>query len=453
MGKRRIVVMKFGGTSVATPESRARAAARVISAKEKGWDPVVVVSAIGRKGEPYATDTLINVLKSIDASVEPDPRELDLMLACGEILSAVIFAHGLKTLGHSAHAFRGGQAGIRTDGVFGNARIVSIDPQLIFECLDHGHIPVVCGFQGTYVPKKGVPGGELTTLGRGGSDTTAAAIGAAMGAEAVEIYTDVDGVKTADPDYVPNAPTLQKVTYDEVAEIAHLGAKVLHPRAAEIAMKFGIPIWVKNTFSEDPGTEVVRREDFPGRRVTGVTHTGKLVYLQFDIGAAAEKHRTELEANVYSMMARYELNLFMMNHSPNGFGFAVPREQYGTVKDLLDGLVLPAAGNPPSIYIFQIGPNPSLEAETQAQLMAPLGKVLTVPIELTENCTMVSLVGHEYLQQPGVYLDILSTLHAAQIQVLQTTDSEFSVSLMVPEVDTDRSVRVLHEKFGLSEMR
>jgi aspartate kinase len=419
-----IRVMKFGGTSVATPESRRRAASLVISAREKGHRPVVVVSAIGREGSPYATDTLLRFLQSVDPAVEPDPRETDLMVACGEILSAVVFAHTLKTLGHPAHAYRGGQAGIRTDGVFGNARVVSIDPQLLFECLESGAIPVVCGFQGTYVPRRGVPGGELTTLGRGGSDTTAAAIGAAMKASAVEVYTDVDGVKTADPDYVPDAPTLAKVTYDEVAEIAHLGAKVLHPRAAEIAMKFGIPLWVKSTMTDGPGTEVVARESLPGRRVTGVTHTGKLVYLQFNLAEALPEHRSEIEAKVYQTMARYELNLYMMSHSPDGFGMAIDREHFSIAEDLIDGLVLPVAGDRPAIHIFQMGQAPSLEAETQMKLLSELGMVKTIRIELTEN---------------------------AQIPVLQTTDSEFSLGLLVPEVDGARAVQELHRSFVLGE--
>lgn len=448
----RVKVMKFGGTSLASPEARTQSALRVISAKEQGFKPVVVVSAIGRRGAPYATDTLIGLLREIDPAVAPDARELDLMIACGEIFSSVIFSHLLKTMGHPAQAFRGGQAGIRTDGVFGNARIESIKPVSLFASIDRGYIPVVCGFQGVFAQGE-MPGGELTTLGRGGSDTTAAALGAAMHADAVEIFTDVDGVKSADPDYVAKAPTLRTVTYDEVAEIAHLGAKVLHPRAAEIAMKFGIPLWVKNTFSEDPGTEIVPREQFPGRRVTGITHTGRLVYLQFDFRAATPPHKARLESAVYEMMARYGINLYMTNLGPAGIGFAVPREQYPTVKDLLDGLVLPANGEEKAIYLFQIGQNPSREAETQAKLLKPLGEVMTVPVELTESCTMVSLIGHEYLQQPGVFLEVLKILQEAQITVLQTSDSEFSLSCLVLEADTERAVRLLHERFALAEVR
>ena len=446
----RVKVMKFGGTSVATHEARLASAIRVIQAKEQGFNPVVVVSAIGRKGAPYATDTLIQMLRDIDQSVEPDPRELDLLVACGEILSSVIFAHTLKTLGHTAQAFRGGQAGIRTDGVYGNARIVGINPVSIVRSIEQGHIPVLCGFQGVWVPGDGSPGGELTTLGRGGSDTTAAAIGAAMKAEAVEIYTDVDGVKTADPDAVKGAPTLRKVTYDEVAEIAHLGAKVVHPRAAEIAMNHGIPLWVKNTFTDDEGTEIVTREKFPGRRVTGVTHTGKLVYLQFDLKNAEDGDRVPIEERIYETIARYGVGLHMLNMSPGSTGFAVPRDQYAVVENVLDGLVVPISGR---IYVFQVGQAPSREVETQVALLGSLGEVRRVPAQLTEGCTMVSLVGHEYMQQPGVFLAVLRTLYDGQVTVLQTSDSDYSLSVLVPEAEQNRAVRLLHDQFGLAEVR
>lgn len=438
--------MKFGGTSVATPEARRQSALRVISAKEQGYSPVVVVSAIGRRGAPYATDTLIGLLKEMDDTVEPDPREMDLMIACGEIFSSVIFAHLLKTLGHGAMAFRGGQAGIRTDGIYGNARIVAINPLAIQRCIEDRSIPVICGFQGVFVPEPGHPGGELTTLGRGGSDTTAAAIGAALKAAAVEIFTDVEGVKTADPDYVPKASTLRRISYEEVAEIAHLGAKVLHPRAAEIAMKYGMPLWVKSTFSDAIGTEVVPSDQVERNRVTGVTHTGKLVYLQFDLHEAPSDHRTLIESRVYEMMARYNLNLHMMNLSPSGIGFAVPRDQYPTALDLLDGLVIPVQG---SMYMFQIGASPSLEAETQAKLLEPLGPLSTLPISLTEGCTMVSVVGQEYMSNPGVFYRVLRALHENQVPVLQTTDSNLSLSCLIPESELHRAVKTLHDLFEL----
>ena len=259
----------------------------------------------------------------------------------------------------------------------------------------------------------------------------------------------MDGVKTADPDSVPNAPTLRKVTYDEVAEIAHLGAKVLHPRAAEIAMNFDIPLWVKNTFSDDEGTEIVQRDRFPGRRVTGVTHTGKLVYLQFDLKDASDEHRRILESRIFETMARYRFNLYMLNLSPSGTGFAVPRSQFATLAGILDSLVVPVEG---CVYLLQVGSTPSKDVDNQVRLLDSLGNVKTVVAQLTEGCTMVSVIGHDYMQQPGVFFEVLSTLHEAQIPVLQTTDSDFSLSVLVPESETNRTVKLLHEQFKLAEI-
>ncbi|MBL8065444.1 MAG: aspartate kinase [Chthonomonadaceae bacterium] len=442
------VVMKFGGTSVQTREARHTAALKVISCREQGFWPVVVVSAIGRKGEPYATDTLISLLRDIDATVSPDPRELDLLMACGEILSSVVFAHTLKTLGHNAISLRGGQAGIRTDGVYGNARILAINPLGIREAVNRGLIPVVCGFQGVWV-QGGLPGAELTTLGRGGSDTTASGLGAALNAERVEIFTDVDGVKTADPRIVAGAPTLRKVTYDEVAEVAHLGAKVVHPRAAEIAMRFNCPLWVKNTFSDDEGTEIVPKDDFPGRRVTGVTHSGKLVFVQFPLDVVLQNHRVGFAAKVYEILARHAINLYMINLSPDSIGFAVERDQYSTVVDIFDGLVVPMGLE--AIYMTQVGAEPSEGAGSQIDLLEPLGTVTSVPMKVTEGCTMVSVVGHDYMQQPGVFLDVMERFEQAQVPVLQTSDSDYSLSCLVPESELVKAVKILHEGFGLAQ--
>ena len=444
--------MKFGGTSVATPEARLAAASRVVNAKEQGFDPVVVVSAIGRRGAPYATDTLIQMLNDIDPTVTPDARDLDLLMCCGEILSASVFAHTLKTLGLQATAMMGAQAGIYTDGNFGSARIRRVDPRGLLKVIEAGRIPVVCGFQGIFQDESSGVMGNMTTLGRGGSDTTGSAVGAALKADRIEIYTDVDGIKTADPDFVPNAPTLRKVSFDEVAEIAHLGAKVVHPRAAEIAMHYQIPLWVKNTFAQDEGTEVVLRENFAGRGVTGVTHTGKLVNLQFDLESAPESDRAVIEGRIYDLMARFGINLYMVNVSPTGTGFAVPKTQFSTVENLLDGLVVPLGESTKTIYMFQLGSAPSKEVEAQANMLRPLGTLIRITAELNEACTMVSLVGSEFLKNPGVYLTVLTALHESHIPVMQTSDSDYSISLLVPESETVRTVQILHSTFGLSDL-
>lgn len=443
-----IAVMKFGGTSVKSKEARTAAALRVISAKEQGLSPVVVVSAIGRKGEPYATDTLVSFLREIEPDVEPEPRELDLLMACGEILSSVVFAHTLKALGHAAISLRGGQAGIRTDGNYGNARILGINPMGVQEALHRGLIPVVCGFQGVWI-QGGLPGAELTTLGRGGSDTTAAGLGAALQADRVEIYTDVDGVKTADPDFVPHAPTLRQVTYSEVAEIAHLGAMVLHPRAAEIGMNFGIPLWVKNTFSDDPGTEVVDESRDTGRKVTGVTHTGKLVAFSVDLSVLSEERRASFAATVFQIFADHMVSLYMVSRGPSGFGFAVRREQFADVRSILDALVVPSKDG--GSYLCQVGAARSEAVETQARLMEQDGRLTVVQFQVVEGCTMVSVVGRDYMRQPGVFLSVLEILAAEQVPVLQTSDSESSLSCLVPESELRRAVAALHDGLGLAQ--
>ncbi len=439
--------MKFGGTSVATAESRLLAARKVVAAAENGYSPVVVVSAIGRKGEPYATDTLLSLLSEVDPLVPYEAREMDLMLCCGEIMSTCVFAQTLKSLGQPASAMTGGQAGLVTDSTHGNARIIEVQPDDIWRIVEQGRVPVVCGFQGRSKPADGSVYGEITTLGRGGSDTTASALGVALKAEAIEIYTDVDGVKTADPSSVPDAPTLRKMTYDEVAEIAHQGAKVLHPRAAEIAMKYNIPLWVKSTFTDEVGTEIVSQDEFPGRRVTGVTHTGKLVYLHFEV--PSEDDKRTLEHNVYKLMANHRVNLFMLNTHENSFAFAVPRKQLAKVKEILDGIVIPIGDD--KTYIVQVGRASSTEVSAQEQMLrSGEREICKCTALLTENCALVSMIAHEYLQQPGIFLRVAETLQRGSINIIQTSDSSLSVSVLVPESDTDRAVRLLHEEFELS---
>ncbi len=445
----RIRVLKFGGTSVRTPEARMQAALKVVKAKEQGVAPVVVVSAMGRRGEPYATDTLAAFLRDIDPSVEPDAREMDLAMACGEVLSAVVFSHMLKTLGHHAMAMRGGQAGIRTDGRYGDARIMEIHPIGLIEVIRRGAIPVVCGFQGVWTDGS-LPGAELTTLGRGGSDTTAAALGAALKAEAVEIYTDVDGLKTSDPDFVPEAPTLASLDYAEVAEIAHLGAKVLHPRAAEIGQRFQVPLWVKSTFSESEGT-LITSLDPGGRRMTGVSHAGQMVWFQMDLSTVLPAQRAAIGQRIYEVLAKYRISLYMIDDTPQSIGFSVPRGQFTDVKELFDGLVMPMREPEERVYIMQAGREPSQETETQIRLLSEWAEPVIIPIAVSEGLTMVSVVGRGAMNQPGLFVRIMTALAEAEIPVIQVSDSESSVSILVPESELKRSVKRLHDAFELEK--
>src|SRR5690606_13134999 len=267
---KRIIVQKFGGTSVAAESLRECVIRHIERAMADGYRPVVVVSAMGRAGDPYATDTLLEL---VGAGQETGERDVDLLLACGEVISTVVLSRELKARGHAARALTGAQAGIITDGRFGDARILRVEPKRVLAALARGEIPVIAGFQGESQD------GEVTTLGRGGSDTSAAAIAVALGAELLEVFTDVDGVKTADPRLAPQAVTLEVATYQEIAELAHFGAKVIHPRAVEIAMKGNAPIKIRQTTSDAPGTLICDGAWSGGierpaadRPVTGIAH-------------------------------------------------------------------------------------------------------------------------------------------------------------------------------------
>ncbi|MGI6165389.1 MAG: aspartate kinase, partial [Limnochordia bacterium] len=243
-----IIVQKFGGTSLASEAMREKAIEHIQNAKEAGDQVVVVVSAMGRKGSAYATDTLIDLMSQV--SDRPNKRALDLVMSCGEIISCSLLVQLLARKGIEAIPLTGAQAGIITDAEFGNARIIEVRPKRILEELGKNRVVVVAGFQGCTTNQ------EITTLGRGGSDTTAAALGVALQAKAVYIFTDVDGILTADPRIVPDAQRLPNTTYREVTELAQLGAKVIHPRAVEIAMQGRVPLIICATGKDGSGTVV-----------------------------------------------------------------------------------------------------------------------------------------------------------------------------------------------------
>lgn len=455
----KFLVQKFGGTSVASDEARQLAAGKVIRAIQAGWHVVVVVSAIGRAGAPYATDTLVSTLKSVDPSVAPAPRELDMMMACGEIISTVVLAQTLHARGLDTVALMGGQAGILTDYEFGNARILSIDPTYIVKMLQAGKVVLVAGFQGV------TEYGAVTTLGRGGSDTTASALGAALKAHAdevvVEIYTDVEGVKTADPRMVPGARTLPQATYAEVAEMAHQGAKVVHPRAAEIADQYRIPLWVKSTFDDSPGTLITAEEDAAASpRITGVTHTGKIVYLRFTLPeSASDDERGRIELEIYRILEREAISIHLTSTGGHTFSFAIAREHLARLRELIDGLVLPidlgVRRQPPfgKVYLLGLGTQ-SRAYQAQRTLLEKASafvEVHTVEAEVLENCTMVSVIASGLTGLSGMVARILETLDHSGIPVYQTADSRYSISALIPEADVQRATRALHDEFALHQ--
>lgn len=409
----RILVQKFGGTSVATPELRRRVVGHVRRARQEGYHPVVVVSAMGRAGDPYATDTLLNLVDQEEARLSP--RELDLLLSCGEIISAALLAGLLAREGIPAAALTGMQAGIITDDRFGDARIVEVEPAAVVALLQEGKVPVIAGFQGR------TPEGEVTTLGRGGSDTSAAALAAALGAVAVEIYTDVDGVMTADPRVVPEARSLRTLTYREVVEMAHLGAKVVHPRAVEIAMEERIPLYIRSTRSESPGTligglrpgqTIPRRLAVGGRRVvTAVTQIPGLAQVLLE--GEEDWNRSPAFLAVFDALAGRGISLDMIHVSSRLIAFVVDGRQADQASEVLGGLgLLPEVGR---------------------------------------GFAKVSAIGVGMHGVPGVMARIARALRSCGIAIYQTTDSHAVISCLVREEAATAAVRALHQEFGLAD--
>lgn len=274
-----IVVQKFGGTSVNTAEKRARVLDLIIKAKQSGNDVVVVVSAMGRKGEPYATDTFLGLLEEVGPGASL--RTKDLLASCGEVISACVVAHALEQRGYQSLAMTGFQAGIKTSEGFTNADILDINPQKIHSALKSGFIVVVAGFQGI------TENLDVTTLGRGGSDTTAIALGGALGATMVEIYTDVPGVAFSDPRLLPEAPYLSCIDFEPLYIMSCAGAKVVHHRAIKTAVLYKMPFMVKSTFSDEEGTLVGRKgENFGG--LYGIAAMKGVCFLQ---AADSDEHR------------------------------------------------------------------------------------------------------------------------------------------------------------------
>ncbi|CUH96151.1 Aspartokinase 1 [Propionispora sp. 2/2-37] len=404
----RIIVQKFGGTSVANEEVRKLVVRKVEKVREQGYSPVVVVSAMGRKGENYATDTLIGLARSANKNIAA--RELDHIMYCGEMISAVIMASTLQASGMDAVMLTGGQAGIITDDQFNRARILKIDPKRISSLVKAGKIPVVCGFQGVTAD------GEFTTLGRGGSDTTAAALGAALMAEMIEIYTDVDGIMTADPRMVTNAQILDCISYGEVCQLAHQGAKVIHPRAVEIAMQKNIPLMVKSTFSDEPGTLItnISEGDHGGtivtdRIATGVTCLNNIAQLRIDV---YPEESCTASFEVFKLMADNHISVDLINVHPGQIMFTV------------SGEVVERAAAELQRHGYQAA--------------------------VTYDCAKVSVVGGGMREVPGVMANFVEALAVKHIPILQTVDSHTSISALVKKEDVQAAVTALHEKFGLA---
>jgi len=405
----RIVVQKFGGTSVHTRELRERAVQKIKQALDEGFSPVVVVSAMGRKGSPYATDTLISLAREEFSQVEP--RELDLLMSCGEIISTVVMAQALRREGLRSIALTGGQAGIITDSNFGDARILRVEPERIRKHLEEGYVVVVAGFQGV------TEGGDITTLGRGGSDTTAVVLGAALEAEFVDIFTDVEGVMTADPRIVPEAQIIRGLTYTEAAEIVQQGAKVIHHKAMSVAREYRVPLRVRSLTNEGEGTIICDIKYLVERGIRGaglrplysIAYRAGLAQVVIPLG---EKPENKLLA--FSSLAQKGISIDLINLFPDNTAFVVEEQRASLVREILE------------------------KAGFTVTINAP--------------CAKVSLVGFEMADRPGVMAQLVEAMQESGIEILQTGDSHVTISCLVWEKDMERAIQALHRKFQLDEL-
>lgn len=392
---------------MATEKERRQAVKKVVEAQKQGYAVVCVVSAMGRSPSPYATDTLLSLLDGETARMMPAER--DLLLACGEVISAVVFAGLLRGAGLGSCAMTGQQAGIITESSFGAAHITKVRPNRVLENLQDQRVVVVAGFQGVN------EAGCVTTLGRGGSDITAAALGCALDAERVEVYTDVDGIMTADPQVVTHAGPVKRLTYREVCEMAHLGAKVVHPRAAEIATEGGVPLWIKNTFSDGEGTLIAERlkivEGVPIKGdtvVSGIAHITDLAQVK----VRTDDVDSKISLEVLQRLADAEISLDLINVSPAEMCFTINEKQAERARAVLGRFHLKAT--------------------------------------IDSGFAKVSAVGAGMRGVPGVMAAIVESLTKVGIKIYQSADSHTSISCLVRSEDLQKAASALHDRFGLS---
>ncbi|OBI06483.1 aspartate kinase [Mycobacterium scrofulaceum] len=405
-----LVVQKYGGSSVADADRIRRVAERIVATKKQGNDVVVVVSAMGD-----TTDDLMDLAQQVCPA--PPPRELDMLLTAGERISNALVAMAIESLGAEARSFTGSQAGVITTGTHGNAKIIEVTPGRLQAALDEGRIVLVAGFQGVSQDTR-----DVTTLGRGGSDTTAVALAAALRADVCEIYTDVDGIFTADPRIVHNARRLDKVTFEEMLEMAACGAKVLMLRCVEYARRYNIPVHVRSSYSDKPGTVVVgsiKDTAMEDPILTGVAHDrseAKVTVVGIpDIpGYAARVFRAVADADVNIDMVLQ--NVSKVEDGKTDITFTCSRDSGPTAVAKLDALK------------DEIG-------FTQLLYDDHIGKV--------------SLIGAGMRSHPGVTATFCEALAAVGVNIELISTSEIRISVLCRDTELDRAVVALHEAFGL----
>jgi aspartate kinase len=385
------VVMKFGGTSVADPEKLKSVARRLVAARESGSRVVAVLSAMGT-----TTDDLLDLARQI--SERPEPRELDMLISVGERISCALAAMAIHDLGHEAISLTGSQAGIVTDTVHGKAKIVDVRARRIHEALDQDRIVLVAGFQGISADSL-----DVTTLGRGGSDTTAVALAAALGAQVCEVYTDVDGVYTADPRLVPNARKLDVLTFEEMLEMASSGARVMATRSIEVARSHNVRLHVRSTFSGAEGTWIREEDDMLEKAlISGVVHQREETVYRVE-GAKA--------ATLFGALADASINVDTIVQTGGEIVFSAPVEDRPDAARALDAL--------------------------------------GVTWSARDDLGKVSLVGAGMKSHPGVAAKTFATLEAAGIDAPVVSTSPIKIACHVPSADVERAVQALHEAFEL----
>ena len=400
-----LVVQKYGGSSVSDAERIKRVAERIVATRKAGHDVCVVVSAMGD-----TTDELLDLAQQV--SPLPPGRELDMLLTAGERISMALLAMAIQSLGLSARSFTGSQAGVITDSVHGKARIIDVTPGRISEALGAGHIAIVAGFQGVSQDSK-----DITTLGRGGSDTTAVALAAALGAEVCEICTDVDGVYSADPRIVPSARHLPTVSYEEMLELAASGAKILHLRCVEYARRYGVPLVVRSSFSSKPGT-LITGDPVEQAIISGVAHD--LSEARVTVVGVPDKPGEA--ASIFRAVADAEVNIDMIVQNVSGatgrtdISFTLPTSDLATAMTAL------------------------------SKLQATVGFDALLS---DEHIGKVSLVGAGMKSHPGVTATFFEALSAGGINAEAISTSEIRISVVCRDTDVPAAVRAVHEAFEL----
>jgi len=405
-----LVVQKYGGSSVADAESIKRVAERIVSTRRAGDDVVVVVSAMGD-----STDELRDLAQQVTPL--PPPRELDMLLTAGERISMALLAMAIAALGLEARSFTGSQAGVITDSAHGNARIIDVTPGRIRQALDAGAIAIVAGFQGVSQDTK-----DITTLGRGASDTTAVALAAALGADRCEIYTDVDGIFTADPRLVPSASQISRISYEEMLEMAACGAKVLHLRCVEYARRYSIPVHVRSSFSQREGTWVLdsdEGDDMEQAIISGVAHDRgeakiTIVGVPDKVGSAAR---------LFGAVAEAEINIDMIVQ--NVSAAATGRTDISFTLPRADG------------------------ARAMEAIARTEGEIAYDGLVYDDRIGKVSLVGAGMRSHPGVSARFFAALAEAGVNIEMISTSEIRISVIMRQDEVPAAVAAVHTAFGL----